>query len=230
MSQKRKLLVVEDETSISVLLKQNLEFEGYEVQVCEDGKSGYECAKTEDPDLVILDLMLPEMSGIEVCKRLREEENPVPIIMLTAKSEQVDKIRGFRYGADDYITKPFDIMELVARVDAILRRYNGPKKSVSKLKLREGLKIDFDENIIIRNDEPIQLTHQEARLLKYFINNENSVLSREQIMEEVWGHDYLLSSRTIDTHVTHLRQKVEENPSKPKHIVTVHRVGYKFLK
>lgn len=226
--QKRKILVVEDEESIRFLLKQNLEFEGYEVLEAIDGQQGLNAALDAEPDLIVLDLMLPQMSGMEVCKRLRSTGNDTPIIMLTAKGQQIDKVLGLKAGADDYLTKPFDILELSARIEALLRR-SGVQKKVAKSYQINDLEIDFAAGVIRNGSEEMALTKVEAQLLKYFVRNEGKVMSREEIMQDVWGHDYLLSTRTIDTHVTHLRQKIESNPSKPRHIVTVHRVGYKFI-
>lgn len=226
---KRTILIVEDEESIGFLLQQNLEFEGFETLWAKDGEEGLSFAENKSPDLILLDLMLPKMSGMEVCKRLRAKGNAVPIIMLTAKGEQIDKVIGLKTGADDYITKPFDILELTARIEAIFRRLGKQSAQSSELKIRD-LEIDFIANCIRRNGEEILLTQVESQLLKYLVQQEGNVLTREQIMEDVWGHDYLLSTRTIDTHVTHLRQKIEINPSQPRHIVTIHRVGYKFIK
>ena len=227
--QKRKILIVEDEESIRFLLKQNLEFEGYEVLETIDGQAGLNAALECEPDLIVLDLMLPQMSGMEVCKRLRSTGNVTPIIMLTAKGQQIDKVLGLKAGADDYLTKPFDILELSARIEALLRR-SGMQKKLGKSYQINNLEIDFTAGVIRNGKEEMALTKVESQLLKYFVRNEGKVMSRESIMQDVWGHDYLLSTRTIDTHVTHLRQKIETNPSKPRHIVTVHRVGYKFVR
>lgn len=227
---KRNILIIEDEPSISFLLQQNLEFEGYEVAVAEDGEAGLEAAETTGPDLILLDLMLPKMSGMEVCKRLRSKGSDVPIIMLTARGQSIDKIMGLKNGADDYVTKPFDVMELSARIEAVLRRRGKSVQYQDRLTLRPGLDIDFAEHVVRREEEELSLTQQEAKLLQYLVHNEGQVLDRDKIMNDVWGHDYLLSSRTIDTHITHLRQKIEVNASNPKHIITVHRVGYKFSK
>lgn len=225
---KRKILIVEDEEAIRFLLRQNLEYEGYEVLEAADGEAGLKATETESPDLVLLDLMLPRMSGMEVCKRLRATGNAVPIIMLTARGQQMDKVIGLKTGADDYITKPFDILELTARIEALLRRTGRAVDSATEFTLRD-LKIDFRANVIHGPDGETELTKVESQLLRYFVHHQGKVLSREQIMEDVWGHEYLLSTRTIDTHVTHLRKKIEAQPAEPKHIVTVHRVGYKFI-
>lgn len=226
---RRKILIVEDEESIRYLLEQNLEYEGFEVILAEDGEEGLKMAETQNPDLVLLDLMLPKMSGMEICKRLRGTGNEVPIIMLTAKGQPMDKVIGLKTGADDYLTKPFEIMELIARIEALFRRSGKPTDYESPFQLNDIL-IDFKANVIRGPEGESELTKMESQLMRYFIHHEGKILSRETIMEEVWGHDYLLSSRTIDTHVTHLRKKIENNPSEPKHIVTVHRVGYKFLR
>lgn len=224
---KRYILVVEDDENIRSLLKTNLEFEGYEVRTAEDGASGLELAEKTTPDLMLLDLMLPGMSGMEVCKRLRAKGNDLPIIMLTARGENLDKVMGLKSGADDYITKPFDILELSARIEAVFRRA-GKQISLDTCKVGTA-EIDFNANIIRKDGKEHVITQVESQLLKYLVHHEGKILAREQIMEDVWGHDYLLSSRTIDTHVTHLRQKLEDNPSQPKYIITIHRVGYKFV-
>ena len=225
---KRKILVVEDDVSIRFLLKQNLEFEGYVVLEAEDGKTGLEKVQEAEPDVLVLDLMLPEVSGMEICKRLRTMGNQVPILMLTARDQQMDKVMGLKAGADDYLTKPFDIMELVARVEALLRRVGKAQADLNIYQLG-AVKIDFRAGTIEQDGKVMPLKKIEHQLLQYLIHHEGKALTREQIMEDVWGHDYLLSNRTIDTHITHLRKKIEVNPSKPKHILTVHRVGYRFV-
>jgi two-component system alkaline phosphatase synthesis response regulator PhoP len=231
-SLKRKLLIVEDEEAIRFLLRQNMEYEGYEVLEAGDGEEGLRLAESSAPDLILLDLMLPKMSGMEVCKRLRATGNAVPIIMLTARGEQMDKVIGLKTGADDYITKPFDVLELGARIEAIFRRLGKPSTSAKgEQQYRVGnAEIDFGSQVIRRNGQQSELSRTESDLLKYLIHNEGKVLPREQIIADVWGHEFLLSSRTIDTHVTYLRKKIEENPSDPHHILTVHRVGYKFVR
>ena len=223
---KRQILIVEDDDSIRMLLQQNLELEGYEVLVAEDGKKGLDLAQKNQPDLILLDLMLPVMSGMDVCKNLRDGGNNTPIIMLTARGENTDKIAGLRTGADDYITKPFDLLELMARIEAVFRR-TGKSASIDIVQVGNA-EVNFTSNTITKDGKEHQITQVEAQLLKYLIHHEGKILEREKIMSDVWGHEYLLSSRTIDTHVTHLRQKLEDNPSQPKYIVTIHRVGYKF--
>lgn len=229
--QKKKLLIVEDEESIRFLLRANMEFEGYEVTEASDGEEGLKLAQSENPDLILLDLMLPKMSGMEVCKRLRAAGNAVPIIMLTARGEQMDKVIGLKTGADDYITKPFDVLELAARIEAIIRRSGSNKKNNKSSAFQFGrVEVDFKAQVIRKDDQTLEMNRTESDLLKYFLDNEGKVLPREQIIADVWGHDFLLSSRTIDTHVTYLRKKIEDNPSDPQHIITIHRVGYKFVR
>lgn len=224
---KRKILVVEDENAIRFLLRENLEYEGYEVLDADNGATGLALAEAEEPDLILLDLMLPQMSGIEVCKRLRANGNQVPIIMLTARDQQMDKIIGLKTGADDYITKPFDILELCARIEALLRRVGKPSENITNYHIGK-VEVDFQLHCVKAEGKEFELTRMECELLRYLIMNEGKTLAREDILADVWGHDYLLSMRTIDTHVTHLRKKIEVNPSDPKHILTVHRVGYRF--
>ena len=226
---KRTILIVEDDDSIRFLLRQNLEFEGYEVLEAEDGEKGLAMTEKESPDLLVLDLMMPKMSGMELCKRLRQTGNEVPILMLTARGQSMDKVMGLKSGADDYLTKPFDILELSARIEALLRRVGKSPDHIHRFQIRD-LEIDFQAGTIAGNDRRYELKKLEMQLLQYFVHHEGKALSREQIMEDVWGHDQLLSHRTIDTHVTHLRKKIELDPAQPRHIVTVHRVGYKFLK
>lgn len=224
---KRKILVVEDENAIRYLLRENLEYEGYEVMEAGNGVEGLEMAERNAPDLILLDLMLPNMSGMEVCKRLRSTGNTVPVIMLTSRSQQMDKVIGLKAGADDYITKPFDILELTARIEALLRRTGKPAESTKLFHVGQ-VEVDFQAQMVRKGAEETELTRMESELLRYLILNEGKILTREQILADVWGHDYLLSMRTIDTHVTHLRKKIEENPAEPRHILTVHRVGYRF--
>ncbi|MEL6254088.1 MAG: response regulator transcription factor [Bacteroidota bacterium] len=225
---KQHILCVEDDPSLRSLIDQNLRFEGYEVSLAEDGRRAMELMESENIDLILLDLMLPKMSGIEVCKQLRAKGNPVPIIMLTARDATEDKIRGLKTGADDYLSKPFDLLELLARIEAVLRRGKGNKGYKEVYQLGK-IRIDFREQKIIKREEILKMTQQESLLLKYLVHHEGKILSREEIFQDIWGHDHLYSMRTIDTHITKLRQKIEEIPSKPKHILTVHRVGYRFM-
>lgn len=226
--QKLHILIVEDDAAIASLLEQNLLFEGYQVSLAYDGKAGLEKAETAQPDLILLDLMLPRMSGLEVCKHLRAKGNKTPIIMVTARDQSVEKVRGLRLGADDYIAKPFDLMEMLARIEAVLRR-TGKSQAYQEVVQLGDCQIDFGNNQIMKQDKQLDLSRQEALLLKYLIHHEGKVMERSQILKDVWGHNYLFSDRTIDTHITKLRQKIEPNPKVPRHILTVHRVGYKFV-
>lgn len=226
---RRRILVVEDDPTLRSLLRQNLEFEGYQVFEADNGQTGLDLADQEQPDLLVLDLMLPRMSGMEICKRLRSTGSQTPILMLTARDTPMDKVMGLKSGADDYLTKPFDLMELLARVEALLRRVGKPMPSQQTTFHIGDADIDFRKGTITRDGQTHHLKKLERQLLQYFVHHPNQPLSREQIMGDVWEHDELLSFRTIDTHVTHLRKKIEPDPSNPRYIVTIHRVGYKFV-
>lgn len=223
-----KILLIEDDPAIRELLNQNLRFEGYQVIEALDGQAGLQFAQSQKVDLILLDLMLPQMSGIEICKQLRGKGNKVPIIMLTARDAQEDIVRGLKTGADDYVTKPFDLMELLARIESVLRR-GGKERGYQDQYQLGTLQIDFVQYTIQQGAETTHMTQQEALLLRYLVHQEGVILSREQIMQEVWGHDEHYSFRTIDTHITKLRQKIEPIPSRPRHILTVHRIGYRFV-
>ncbi|MEM6800036.1 MAG: response regulator transcription factor [Bacteroidota bacterium] len=225
---KQLILCVEDDPSLRTLIEQNLRFEGYEVLLAENGAKALDILDKEAVDLVLLDLMLPKMSGIEICKQLRAKGNEVAVIMLTARDAMEDKVRGLKTGADDYISKPFELMELLARIEAVLRR--GKKSVVYKDSFQLGsIQIDFKERIVVKEGKSHSMTQQESLLLQYLVHREGKVLSREEIFEDIWGHEHLYSMRTIDTHINKLRQKIEERPSKPRHILTIHRVGYRFI-
>ena len=222
-----QVLVVEYDPSLRELLEHNLRFEGYQVSVCEDAILAEEKLQNESIDLVILDLMLPRKSGLELCRQLRQEGNDLPIIMLTAKSSSADIVRGLNSGADDYLGKPFELMELLARVESLLRRTKKSISTESIVRLGE-ITIDFDQQYLLKDGQKQSLTAQESNLLAFLYQHAGEVMSREQIMQAVWKHDELFSYRTIDTHITRLRQKIEVEPSKPKHILTAHRVGYRL--
>lgn len=225
---KKTILVVEDDPSLRQLLIQNLEYEGYHILAAENGQKGLLLAESEAIDLILLDLMLPKMSGIALCKHIRAKGNTVPIIMLTAKDLVGDKVKGLKQGADDYVSKPFDLLELLARIEAVLRRKKDTIRYEGSYTLGE-LRFDFTQQKIFQGNRVHDLTQQENLLLRYLVHHEGEILSREQIFQDIWGHDHLYSMRTIDTHITKLRQKIELIPAKPKHILTVHRVGYKFM-
>ena len=227
-----KVLVVDDEQSIVTLLKYNLEQAGYMVDVAYDGNEALSKVETFNPDLIVLDVMLPEKDGIEVCKTIRTEKNLVPILMLTAKDDEFDRVLGLELGADDYMTKPFSPREVVARVKAILRR--------SEM-VQTASQDDTDEDIIIgsirirpdffevyKNDELLELTPKEFELLLYLIERQGRVMSREHMLNSVWNYEFAGDSRIVDVHVSHLRDKLEENPKQPTLIKTVRGLGYKL--
>ena len=225
---KQKILVVEDDEAILMGLEENLKFSGYEVETAMDGRGGLEKAQKTKPDLILLDLMLPGISGFEVCRELRDGGYQMPIIMLTARQDEFDKLHGFEMGADDYVTKPFSIDELLARIRAILLRGNR-REMTGKMYEFGTCTLDTESRILKNKDKEVKLTRTEFELLAYFCGNEGKALSRNQVMNEVWGTEYYGTQRSLDSFVASLRSKIEEKPSKPKHILTVHGVGYKFL-
>jgi two-component system, OmpR family, alkaline phosphatase synthesis response regulator PhoP len=230
----QKLLVVEDEISISTLLQFNLEQAGFQVVTAMDGKSGLEKAESEEPNLIILDLMLPEMDGIEVCKELRLRKLNIPILMLTAKDDEFDKVLGLELGADDYMTKPFSPREVVARVKAILRRSSSANTDSEKKKEEvEHLKIGevdiYPENYeAYFKEKALELTPKEFELLVYLARHKSRVLSREQLLSAVWNYDFVGDTRIVDVHISHLREKIENNTRKPIYIKTIRGLGYKL--
>lgn len=228
----RKILIIEDETVISDIIKYNLEKEGFSTIVADDGLTGLEKARKEDPDLILLDLMLPKMDGFEVCRKIRETSS-VPIIMVTAKEEELDKVLGLELGADDYITKPFSIRELIARVRANIRRSDIIVKQtdVEKGSLVFGnLVINLDRYEATKNNVQLELTLREFELLKYLAEREGRVFSREQLLQEVWDYEYYGDIRTVDVTVRRLREKLEDDSAKPKFIITKRGIGYYFRK
>ncbi|MBC1919252.1 response regulator transcription factor [Listeria booriae] len=230
-----KILVVDDESSIVTLLQFNIEKAGFDVVTAEDGRTGYELALTEKPDLIVLDLMLPEMDGIEVCKQLRQDKVETPILMLTAKDDELDKIIGLELGADDYLTKPFSPREVVARIKAILRRSAGKSAEVEtevapkEKALHVGdLKILTESYEVYLQDELLDLTPKEFELLLYLANHRGKVFSRDQLLDAVWNYDYIGETRIVDVHVSHLRDKIEADTKKPQYIKTIRGFGYKM--
>jgi two-component system alkaline phosphatase synthesis response regulator PhoP len=224
-----RVLVVEDDEAMAVALQDGFIYEGHEVVRASDGEEGLRIAREEAPEIVILDVMLPKMTGLEVCKRLRGEGSNLPIIMLTARGQEIDKVLGLKLGADDYITKPFSFMELMARVEAVLRRSqpNSPeKRSVHQV---GRITVDLDRHEACHDGEPLELTPREFRLLGYFIEHTGKVVSREELLDAVWGYDAIPFTRTVDTHIAKLRKKIESDPSNPEHLITVHRMGYKLV-
>jgi DNA-binding response OmpR family regulator len=226
----RTVLVVEDEPSLASTLSYNLRKNGFNVMSESDGVAGLQAARRDHPDIIVLDLMLPKMDGLEVCRRLRTESN-VPILMLTAKSEEMDKVVGLEVGADDYLTKPFSMRELLARVRALLRRSLTRKDGDSAAEIVAGnLQLDARGRTVRRSGQEVALKPKEFDLLFFLVANAGQVFTREQILEQVWGYDFFGGSRTVDVHTRWLREKLEDAPSRPKHLLTVRGVGYKFVR
>jgi DNA-binding response OmpR family regulator len=223
-----RILVVEDNAQLAYGLRNNLEIDGHVVRVAEDGRAGLEAVLEEEPDLVILDLMLPEMDGYRVLKTLRDRAVTVPVLILSAKGEETHKVMGFRLGADDYVTKPFGVLELLARVSAILRRTADGENGTGGVERFGNVEVNVAHRTVHRGGEEVQLTPKEFDLLIALIRKRGSVASRVALMKDVWGHRAAIASRTVDTHVAELRRKLEEEPSDPRHILTVHRAGYRF--
>ncbi len=224
----QKVLVVEDEPDMILGLKDNLEYEGYDVAVASDGEAGLEQAFSDRPDLILLDVMLPKMSGLDVCRKLRTEGADMPIIMLTARSQEVDTVVGLEVGADDYVTKPFSIKELLARVRAHLRRASNKVSEVDQYSFG-NVELSFKKHQATKSSQPIDLSPREFEMMKYFIQRKGEAITRDELLNDVWGYTSFPLTRTVDNHVAKLRQKVEDVPPDPKHIITVHRIGYKFV-
>ena len=222
-----KILVVDDEKTLVKGIKFNLENEGYQVECAYDGAAAVDLARNEKFDLLILDVMMPELDGLEACMRIREFSN-VPIIMLTAKSEDADKLMGFECGADDYLTKPFNILELKARVRALLRRAAGVQRVQGAVLTVGDISLNTEERVAIRNGETVDLTAKEYDLIELLMRNPRRVYSRENLMNVVWGYTYAGDYRTVDVHIRRLREKLEQNPAEPDHIMTKWGVGYYF--
>lgn len=223
-----KLLIVEDDQAMAVALRDGFQYEGHHVTVARDGASALSLASEKHFDLMVLDVMLPRLSGLDVCKQLRSAGNNLPIIMLTARGQEIDKVVGLKTGADDYVTKPFSFMELLARVEAVLRRVSKSQDSIDVFEFGDVV-LDFKKNVGTKSGKTLDLSPREFRLLKYFIDHRHEVVTRDQLLDSVWGYDSFPLTRTVDTHIAKLRQKIEDNPSDPHWIITVHRVGYKFV-
>jgi two-component system alkaline phosphatase synthesis response regulator PhoP len=222
----KRILLIEDEPGLVLTLTDRLTGEGYAVERAADGESGLERASREAFDLVLLDLMLPRMSGFDVCRELRKRGVETPVIMLTARGQVVDKVVGLKLGADDYLTKPFEMAELLARIEAKLRRPSTPHPA-------EGyafgdVRVDFRKAEAIRNGTALELSAREFQLLRYFVEHRGATITRDELLNEVWGYNAMPSTRTVDVHVAWLRQKIEPNPRHPQFIVTIHGMGYKF--
>jgi DNA-binding response OmpR family regulator len=226
----KRILVIEDEPQMLLGLRDNLELEGYEVQTAGDGEEGLARAGSFGPDLVILDVMLPKKNGFDVCRELRARSNTTPIVMLTARSAERDVVLGLDAGADDYLTKPFGAQELLARVRAVLRRTGAQKPTtISDIVKIGDIEIDFKLHQARRGKARIDFTAREFDLLRYFVQHTGQVVTREQILNEVWGYEEFPTTRTIDNFVAKLRQKIERAPHAPEHILTIHGSGYKFV-
>ena len=223
-----RILIVEDDPSILLGLERNLKFEGYEVMSAKDGERGLQLAVDKSPDLIVLDIMLPKLNGYELCRHLRKIKISVPIIMLTARGQEIDKVMGLELGADDYVTKPFSIVELLARIKAVLRRAKRFEQEMTSFTF-DDVEIDFERHTVMKDGELLDLSAREFNLLRFLISNNGKALSRSEILNEVWGYDYYGTQRTVDNLISNLRQKLETDPDNPEHILTVWGVGYRFL-
>jgi two-component system alkaline phosphatase synthesis response regulator PhoP len=223
-----KILIIEDEPNMVIGLKDSCEYEGYEVAVARDGKEGLEKASTEKPDIILLDVMLPVMSGIDVCRTLRTRGVDVPILMLTARGQETDKVVGLEVGADDYVTKPFSIKELLARIRAHLRRASKQVAEMESFAFGE-VEVNFKKFTARKGEQALDLSAREFEILRYLIRRRGEIVTRDQLLDEVWGYDSIPITRTVDNHIARLRQKIEKDPSAPRHIITVHRIGYRFI-
>jgi DNA-binding response OmpR family regulator len=227
---KAKILVIEDEPDMAMGLRDNLEFEGYKVVTTASGEEGIDIARRESPHCILLDVMLPGIDGFEVCRRMRQGGVRVPILMLTARGQEIDKVRGLELGADDYITKPFGVKELAARIHAALRRSNGGTQQLSLEEVRIGrARICFTTGRVIRGKKELPLGHYESQILRMLYDRPGQVLSRKELLAEIWGLENEPMNRSVDNHIVSLRRKLEDNPSAPKHLLTVHGFGYKLV-
>ncbi|MGD9994605.1 MAG: response regulator transcription factor [Salinivirgaceae bacterium] len=225
-----KVLIVEDEVAMAKGLQDNLEFEGYQADIVFDGNQGLEKALNETYQLILLDVMLPGISGFDICKSLRSKGVKTPIIMLTAKAEEIDKVLGLEFGADDYLTKPFSLRELLARIRAILRRIENQRPQTESREIQIGnLIVNFAAYTARINKQEVKLSHKEFDILHHLYLHKNQTVSRDDLLEHVWGNDYQPTSRTIDNFILKLRQKIENDPNDARIIITVHGIGYKLL-
>jgi len=225
---KTRILIVEDEPAMVEGLRDNFEYEGYDVISAGDGVAGLDRALADDPDLVVLDVMMPRLSGLDVCKQLKAKRPSLPIIMLTARGQEIDKVVGLELGADDYVTKPFSIRELMARVKAVLRRVSPPASAPEVYRFSD-VEVNIRGNAVLRAGAQVDLSAKEFALLAYFVSHPGETLSRDRLLDAVWGYENYPNTRTVDTHMVHLRQKLEPNPEEPRFILTIHGSGYKFV-
>ena len=230
-----RVLVIEDEPGLVMALTQRLSSEGYEIETAKDGERGLALGVSRPFDVIVLDLMLPRKNGFDVCRDLRQRGINTPIIMLTARGQVVDRVVGLKLGADDYLTKPFAMMELLARIEALLRRTaaqpSSPRISASSPDLYQfgSVRVDFRRTIVTRDNKPVNVSAREFKLLRYLIEHPGTTVSRDELLNEVWGYNSLTTTRTVDVHISSLRQKIEEDPRHPQSIVTIHGFGYKFV-
>jgi DNA-binding response OmpR family regulator len=224
-----RILIIEDEPEMQVMLRDNLRYEGYDVTSAETGELGLELGLTDPPDLVLLDVILPRMSGYSVCQRFRSAGFAGPIIMITARTSEIDRVTGLDFGADDYVGKPFSVSELTARIRANLRRLERRESGGAKIAFGRVV-VDLEVGKVLRDSAPITLSSQEFSLLAYLIRHEGRAVSRDQLLKEVWGYPQLPLTRTVDNFIARLRLKIEENPHQPRHILTVHGIGYRFTR
>ncbi len=224
-----RILIIEDEPDMRRGLQDNLEFEDYEIESTGNGNEGLRLAQKEHFDLILLDLMLPGMDGMEVCRKLKESGSTIPIVMLTARGAESDKVEGLLTGADDYITKPFSLKELLARIKVILRRTQPHTSSLHEFEFSD-VRISFDKYEAWKGKTMLELSPREFEILRLFFERESETVTREEFLKEVWGYTSFPQTRTVDNHIAKLRQKIEDDPDQPKHIITVHRMGYKFLR
>jgi DNA-binding response OmpR family regulator len=223
-----KVLIIEDEPNMVLGLRDSCEYEGYHVVVAGDGENGVDQALRTRPDIILLDVMLPRMSGLEVCRSLRNKGVEIPIIMLTARSQEIDKVIGLETGADDYVTKPFSINELMARIRAHLRRASKQVAEIETFKFGK-IELNFKKYRATKDGLDLELSAREFDILRYLVQHRDEIITRDNLLDEVWGINSSPITRTIDNHIVKLRQKIEDTPSNPRHIITVHRVGYRFV-
>ena len=225
-----RILIVEDDPSMQTGLRDNLEIEGYTIDVAGDGEAGLELFTSEKYDLAILDVMMPKLSGFDLLKKAREQGIATPVIMLTAKGEEIDRVLGLELGADDYVTKPFSLRELLARVKAVMRRSERTGKGEAEAVMMLGtLRVDFSTYNATRGSQAVEMTPKEFDVLKFLWNHQGETVSRDMLLTEVWGYNDSITSRTVDNFILRLRQKIEEDPAHPRHIITMHGIGYKLI-
>jgi DNA-binding response OmpR family regulator len=223
-----KILIVEDEPNMQLGLRDNLEFEGYEVDVAADGETGLQKIFESNFDLILLDVMMPKMSGFDVCKTMRKKGINTPVILLTARDQEIDKVLGLELGADDYVTKPFSLRELLARIKAVMRR--GETLVTGEMKINIGkLELNFQNYTVFENTVPVQMSHKEFEILHFLWKHRNKTVSRDDLLEKIWGYEESPTTRTVDNFIVKLRQKIENDPNHPQIIITVHGIGYKLI-